>query len=111
MVPVAGTEADAETVKLACRLAHKGKSKILAIHVIPIGRTLPLDAELAAEVRKAKNILGWVEKVERQVDLIVMGLTYKRYYGQFSLGNVTPYVLKNAPCPVILYQQYQPERV
>ena len=25
--------------------------------------------------------------------------------GQFSLGNAVPYVLKNAPCRVILYHQ------
>ena len=43
------------------------------------------------------------EAVERGVDLILMGISYKRRFGQFSLGNVIPYVLKNAPCPVILY--------
>ena len=45
------------------------------------------------------------EAVEREVDLILMGVKYKRRFGQFSLGNVVPYVLKNAPCPVILYHQ------
>jgi len=34
-----------------------------------------------------------------------MGVTYKRRFGQFSLGNVVPYVLKNAPCRVILYHE------
>jgi nucleotide-binding universal stress UspA family protein len=43
--------------------------------------------------------------VEREVDLILMGFKYKRHFGQFNLGNVVPYVLKNSPCPVILYQQ------
>jgi nucleotide-binding universal stress UspA family protein len=43
--------------------------------------------------------------VERGIDLILMGIKYKRSFGQFSLGSVVPYVLKNAPCPVILYQQ------
>jgi len=43
--------------------------------------------------------------VERGVDLILMGVTYKKHFGQFSLGNVVPYVLKNAPCYVILYHQ------
>lgn len=136
LVPVAGTAVDVETVKLACRLARKEKSKILAVHVIPIERSLPLDAELAGEVKKAESILERAEKValeqgyeietdllqarsagpsivdeavENGISLIVMGLTYKRQFGQFSLGNVTPYVLKNAPCPVMLYQQYQPE--
>jgi len=136
LVPVNGTGADAETMRLACRLARKEKARIMALHVIPIDRSLPLDAELAGEVKKAESILTQAEKIaleegfqietdllqarnpgpsivdeaiERGIDFIVMGLTYKRRYGQFNMGSVTPYVLKNAPCPVILFQQYQPE--
>jgi len=45
------------------------------------------------------------EAVEREVDLILMGVTYQMRFGQFSLGNVVPYVLKNAPCRVILDHQ------
>lgn len=45
------------------------------------------------------------EAVERDVSLILMGVKYKRSFGQFSVGSVVPYVLKNAHCPVILYQQ------
>ncbi len=134
LVPVVGTDADNDTVKLACRLARREKARLLIVHVIPIERTLPLDAELTIEVKKAENVLEKAEKValeqgcdaetdllqaravgpsivdealERQMDLIVMGVTYKRHFGQYSLGDVTPYVLKNAPCPVILYQQTQ----
>ena len=136
LVPVAGGAADIETVKLACQLARKDKSKLLVVHVIPIARSLPLNAELAPEVKKGENTLEQAEKialergfdietdllqarnvgpsivdeaVERQADLIVMGLAYKRLFGQYSLGDVTPYVLKNAPCPVILFQQSQPQ--
>lgn len=136
LVPVAGLETDVETVKLACQLARKDKTKLLVLHVIPIDRALPLDAELAHEVKKAENVLEQAEKialeqgfeietdllqarnvgpsivdeaVERKSDLIIMGLAYKRQFGQYSLGNVTPYILKNAPCPVILLQQTQSE--
>jgi len=136
LVPVAGVEADIETVKLACQLARKDKSKLLVVHIIPIARSLPLDTELTPEVKKGENILEQAEKialergfdietdllqarnvgpsivdeaVERQADLIVMGLAYKRLFGQYSLGDVTPYVLKNASCPVILFQQSQPQ--
>ncbi len=136
LVPVAGGTADIETVKLACQLARKDKSKLLVVHVIPIARSLPLDTELTPEVKKGENILEQAEKialergfdietdllqarnvgpsivdeaVERQADLIVMGLAYKRLFGQYSLGDVTPYVLKNASCPVILFQQSQPQ--
>jgi nucleotide-binding universal stress UspA family protein len=136
LVPVSGTETDVETIKLACRLARRDKSKILAVYIIPIEHSLPLDAEMSIEVKKAEAILNNAGKIallqgyeietdllqarnigpsiidealERQADLIVMGIYYKQHFGQYSLGDVTPYVLKNAPCRVILFQQYQPE--
>jgi nucleotide-binding universal stress UspA family protein len=132
LVPVVGSEADEETMRLACRLARKDKGKVLVISVVTIKRALPLDAEIDSEIRGAEEILDRVqnisededyevetdilqarevgpaivdEVVERGADLILMGITYKRRFGQFSLGNVVPYVLKNSPCPVILYQQ------
>lgn len=132
LVPVSGTEADGEAMRLACRLAKKNKAKIWAVYVIAVKRSLPLDAEIESEIRKAEEILDHVESVaeeqdyevetdllqarevapsivdeavERGADLILMGVTYKKRFGQFSLGNVVPYVLKNAPCHVILYHQ------
>ena len=132
LVPVVGSEADEEAMKLACRLAKKDKGKVWAVSVVAIKRVLPLDAEIDSEIRSAEDVLDSVESiaeaedyeveadvlqarevgpaivdeaVERGVDLILMGITYKRHFGQFSLGNVVPYVLKNSPCPVILYQQ------
>jgi len=135
LVPVSGTQADEETVKLACQMARKSKGKILAAYVVTVKRSLPLDAEIESESRKAEGILDHVERiaeeedyevetdllqardsapaivdeaVEREVDLILIGITYKRRFGQFSLGNIVPYVLKNAPCRVILYHQYAP---
>jgi len=132
LVPVIGTEADEEAMRLACRLAKKSKGKILAVYVIKIKRALPIDAEIESEIEKAEYILDHIEivaeeqdyevdtdvlqardagpsiideAVERGIDLILMGVKYKRRFGQFSLGNVVPYVLKNSPCPVILYQQ------
>jgi len=131
-VPVIGTEADEEAIKLACRLAKKDKGKVCAVYVITVKRALPLDAEIESEIRKAEGILDHVgsiaeeqgyevetdllqareagptiidEAVERGVDLILMGIKYKRRFGQFSLGDTVPYVLKNAPCRVILYHQ------
>jgi len=133
LVPVIGTEADDEAVRLACRLAKKDKGKIWAVFVIAMSRTLPIEAEIKPEITKAEEVLEHIESVaeeedyeietdllqareagptivdeavEREVDLIVIGIKYKRRFGQFSLGSVVPYVLKNAPCRVILYHQY-----
>jgi nucleotide-binding universal stress UspA family protein len=132
LVPVVGSEADAEAIKLAVRLAKKEKGKIWSVYVVTIKRALPLDAEIKPEIEKAEAILDHMEilaeeedyevetdilharevgpaiideAVERGVNLILMGVKYKRRFGQFSLGNVVPYVLKNSPCPVILHQQ------
>ena len=133
LVPVIGNVADDEAIKLACQLAKKrNKSKIWAVYIITVKRTLPLDAEVESEVKKAEGILDHVEvvaeeqdfeietdllqareaglaiideAVEREVDLILMGVTYQARFGQFSLGHVVTYVLKNAPCRVILYHQ------
>jgi len=130
LVPVVGTEADDEAMKLACRLAKKDKGKIWSVYVITIKRALPLNAELEPEIQKAEGILDHIEMVaeeeeyevgtdvlqareagpaiideavEREVDLILMGVKYKKRFGQFSLGDIVPYVLKNSTCPVILY--------
>ena len=132
LVPVVGSDVDVETVKLACRLAKKDKGKIWAVTVVAVKRALPLDAEIESEIKKAEQILDRVEDaageedyevetdvlqarevgpalvdeaVERGVSLILMGIKYKQTFGQFSLGSVVPYILKNTPCPVILYQQ------
>jgi nucleotide-binding universal stress UspA family protein len=135
LVPVSGTEVDEEVIKLACRLAKKDKARLMAVYVIPIDRTLPLDTELESEVDKAERVLDHMESVaagencsletdllqardaaptivdeaiQRETDLIVIGTTYQRRFGQFSLGDIVPHVLKHAPCRVILYHQYTP---
>jgi nucleotide-binding universal stress UspA family protein len=132
LVPVGGSDADMETIRLACRLAKKDKGKVWAVSVVTIKRALPLDAEIESEIKKAEEILDKVEDaageedceietdvlqarevgpaivdeaVERGMSLILMGIAYKQRFGQFSLGEAVPYVLKNSPCPVILYQQ------
>ena len=132
LVPVVGTEVDEEVMKLACRLAKKEKGKVWAVSIVTVKRALPLDAEIDSQIQSAEDVLDHVvkvaegedyevetevlqarevgpaiidEAVERGIDLILMGIKYKKSFGQFSLGNVVPYVLKNAPCPVILYQQ------
>ena len=133
LVPVAGTKADEGAIELACSLAkRKNGSRIFAVHVIPVERSLPLDTEIEPEIGKAEDILARAESIvqeqhcmvetdilqarevgpaivdeaiERGVDLILIGVTYKKQFGQFCLGDVLPYVLKNAPCRVILDHQ------
>ena len=134
LLAVAGREAEDDAMRMACRIAKRNKAKIWSVYVITIKRALPLNAEIESEIRKAENVLDHIETIaededytidtdvlqareagpaiideanEKECDLIVMGINYKRRFGQFSLGNVVPYVLQNAPCPVILYQHHK----
>jgi nucleotide-binding universal stress UspA family protein len=133
LVPVAGTGADEGAIDLACRLARKQNgSRIIALHVIPVERSLPLGAEVEQEINKAEKILARIEEIAKKLDflletdiiqarevgpaivdeavrceadLILMGVPYKKQFGQYCLGEVLPYVLKNAPCHVLLDRQ------
>lgn len=132
LVPVKGSPVDGKTLKLACRFAKKSRGKIWSVYVISVKRFLPLDAEIKSEITKAESVLDKIEEfgdkegceistdliqsrdvgpaiideaVAHDINLILLGATYRRHFGQFTLGEVIPYVLKNAPCPVILYHQ------
>jgi nucleotide-binding universal stress UspA family protein len=132
LVAVSGKDADAETVKLACDLAKKPKAKIYVVYVIEVKRSLPLDAVIESEIHRAEEALARAEDVasdkdyevetdliqgrdagpaivdeamDKEVDLILMGFTYKKRFGVFNLGRVIPYVLEEAPCRVLLYRE------
>ena len=49
------------------------------------------------------------EAIERGVDLITMGVGYEKKFGEFNLGETIPYVLKNAPCWVLVCREPIPE--
>lgn len=132
LVPVSGNGADEEAVKLACNLAKKSKAKIYVVYIIQVKRSLPLDAEIESEIKKAEEVLTRAEDIaaeqdyevetdllqareagpaivdeamERDVDLILMGIGYKKRFGIFSLGVAVPHVLKEAPCRVLLCRE------
>lgn len=132
LVSVSGDKVDDTIVRLACTLAKKWKSKLYIVHVIEVERALPLDAEVEPETRKGEDLLREAQKVaqeqdckaytellqareagpalvegavQREADLIMMGLPYKRRFGEFTIGNATSYVFKNAPCRVIVYRE------
>ena len=127
LVPVNGTKVDAIALNLACEIASKRKAQLFALYVIEVKRSLALDAELPPEVQKGEQVLQQSEELavktgyhletellqsrdvgpaivdeacERGVDLIIIGVTYKKRFGEYSLGRTVPYVLKNAPCEV-----------
>ncbi len=138
LVTLGGHHVDDETVRLACRMALKTRgdakepSRIYAVHVVEVNRSLPLSAPVDHQVTRGEEILDAAERAageydleietemvqardtgpalvgeadEWLADLIVMGLPYKRRFGEFNLGKTAPYVLKHASCRVILFRE------
>ncbi len=136
LVPVNGARVDQEAVRLSCRLAKRVGGKIYVTYVIQVDRSLPLDAEIKAEIDWAEDVLFRAERIaeeedcdvetdvlqareigpavvdeaiERCVDLIMIGIGYEKKFGEFSLGDTIPYVLKNAPCWVMICREPIPK--
>jgi len=134
LVAVGGQAIDAETVRLACRMTDPQGGKLYAVHIIEVNRSLPLGAVLDEVVERGEKILDEVEQLAAQfqlavetelvqardtgpalvdeavewgADLIVMGLPYKRRFGEFNMGKTVPYVLKNANCRVMLFREHR----
>ena len=132
LVPVNGGRSDEEAIALACSVARRTKGKVYVLYVIEVQRTLPLDADLPAENDRGERILQQAERfakvndyaveadllqarevgpaivdkaVERGVDLIILGVEYKKNFGEFDLGATMPYVLRNALCRVWLCRE------
>ena len=123
-----GGPSDARIVRLAAEYAHSTKAELVAVHVVEIDWTLPLDADIAGRSEEVQRVLDIAESVaedhkvtlepvllqardvgaaivdetiERGADLLVVGLPYrKRFGGEFAMGRTIPYILQNAPCAV-----------
>ncbi|MEA2673869.1 MAG: hypothetical protein QOI92_1061 [Chloroflexota bacterium] len=128
VIALNGGPSDARIVKLVALYARAAKAEIVAVHVVEIDWTLPLDADIAGRSEDVQRVLDTAESVaedykvtlepvllqardvgaaivdeaiERGADLLVVGLPYrKRFGGEFAIGRTIPYILQNAPCAV-----------
>jgi nucleotide-binding universal stress UspA family protein len=137
VIALNGGSSDAQIVALASRFAKTGTTELIAVHIVEIDWTLPLDADIAGHSEEAQRVLDMAEAVaesnkgkltpvllqardigaalvdeasEHNADLLVVGLPYrKRFGGDFAIGRTIPYVLKNAPCAVWVVREPIPE--
>lgn len=128
VVTLNGGPSDARIVRLVSSLAARTKAEVIAVHVVEIDWTLPLDADIASRSDEVQRVLDSAEAIsesykvsmepvllqardvaaaivdeatERGADLLVVGLPYrKRFGGEFAIGRTIPYILQNAPCTV-----------
>ena len=132
LVPVTGAVYDEEVVRLGCELLESNQSRLHILYVIEVSREHPLDAAMNSVYLSGERILSKMEEIAgaykcvinaeivqvrkagaaivreavfKEVDAIVMGSSYKETYGVFSLDEHIPYVLRHAPCRVILSRE------
>ena len=132
IVPLAGTSVDPDVIKIAASLAKLNKAEVIAIHVIEVRWNLALDAVLDAETERGEEHLDEAAKIaqqagvhietellqardaaaaiidtarERQADLIVLGMPYRKRLGRVYVGQTVTNVYVGAPCAVLAYRQ------
>lgn len=132
LVPVEGAGTDEDSLSLACGLAKRDHAEVLVLYVIEVKRHLPIDADLGPEIEKGEVVLDKVqhfaekigcrvqsdllqareagaaivnEAVERDVELIVMGVPYAEKYGEYCVATRAMFVLEHAPCRVVLARE------
>jgi basic amino acid/polyamine antiporter, APA family len=132
LVPIIGRQESEAAVDLACRLATERGASIVALHVIEIPLELPLDAEVSEAVEdRANDLLDEVRAIgdsygvnvigrlararqagpaivaeaeNRHSEIIVLGSPRRDVGGRRGkiFGGTVDYVLKNAPCRVLV---------
>lgn len=128
VIALSGGPVDDAIVRLALEVTRQNHAELIAVHVVELDWTQPLDADVAERSEEAQRVLDAAEaiaeamhgKIEsvlvqardvgaaivdeaaaRHADLLIMGLTYRtRFGGDFAIGRAVPYALKNAPCAV-----------
>jgi nucleotide-binding universal stress UspA family protein len=128
VVALNGGPSDERIIRLAVAQAARTKAELIAVHVVEIDWTLPLDTDVASGSEDVQRVLDSAEAIaeshklsiepvllqardvaaaivdeatERGADLLVVGLPYrKRFGGEFAIGRTIPYILQNAPCTV-----------
>jgi len=128
IVPTKG-DLEATMIQTAYKIALRDKSKILAIYIIEVPMTLPVDASLPIEKEKGEKALDQAEMIakeygitietkliqarsagkaivdeaiKRKADLILLGQSEKNKATDVLSGKTVDYVSKNAPCKVLI---------
>jgi len=128
VIALSGGPVDETIVRMAIEVGRPCHGEIVAVHVVELNWTQPLDADVAERSEEAQRVLDTAEgtaeamhyKIEsvlvqardvgaaivdeacaRDADLLILGLPYQtRFGGDFAIGRAVPYAFKNAPCAV-----------
>lgn len=133
LVPINGSVCDGRAIEVAVMLAKRNHAEVIAIHIVEVPQELPLESEMERECAQGADVLHNAEQfaaqygndieiellqartagpaivdeaIQRGATQIVMSTTVRRRAGETTVGRTTvPYVLKNAPCEVLVVRR------
>lgn len=135
LVPVVATEVSEEMMVTAGKLAADQGVQIAAIAVVEVPVELPLAAGLPREEKAAEDLLVHAkaigeeygativtrvvrgrqagraivdEAIRSGAEVIMMGVAHKRRSGQRLFGHTVEFVLRHAPCRVVISSDRRP---
>ena len=127
LVPLCGSSMDETALQVAGEVARGSSGRVHVLYIIEVPRAVPLNASMDEQVRNGESTLRdieghWphrkaslvtellqarqagpaivTEAVEREADLVIMGIDHQRQYGDYSLDSATAHVLQYAPSRV-----------
>ena len=129
LVPVNGEAATERTFRWTCRIAKQERATIHAIYVLEVPLDQPLESHQVQATIKGEEILATIEAIadeerhrevqgkllrsrnagtalvqeadDRHMDLIVLGIPYRRRFGACHIGTTASYIFNNASCRVL----------
>jgi len=129
LVPLAPGRETEEALDVACRLATERRARVVAMAVVEVSLELPLDAAMPEAEHEADELLNAAHTVgdsygvdvigrltrdrragraivreagQRNSEIVVMGAPRRRHARAAVFGDTTDYVLKHAPCRVMV---------
>lgn len=139
VVPVTGGSEDDRLLDIVDKISQKSHTYITLVYVVEVAQSMPIDAELPAEIERGERVLKEAEifttrcvggrrgaittellqarsagaaivdeAIDHGANAIMLGTSVRKKFGQLSTGETVDYVLRNAPCEVIVIRQSQP---
>jgi nucleotide-binding universal stress UspA family protein len=132
LVHLTGGPEDQRLLEIVQKIAIRPNTEITLAYVVEVEQSMPLDAELPSEVDRGEEILHAAETqavrcvanramlhtellqaraagpaivdeaIEERSNAILLSCRLRKRHGRVSTGETVDYVLRNAPCEVIV---------
>ena len=139
LVPVNGKPYSERSFRWACQIAREAKTELHAVYVIEVPLALSLESEISDDINKGEEILARIEAIASEekfknlqarflrarqagpavvaeseskfMDLLIVGVPYKRQFGECSLGSTASYIFHNVSCQIMLSREQAPSPI